>query len=283
MNCRPHHRIPVLLAALALGGADAAAAAPGVDAAALTPETARPHIEKALADYERAVDLARQSPEASRELFQQAASGFDSVSAAGFTNTAIEYNAANAWFRLDRLGKAIAGYRRALHYSPRHARVRANLDYARNRVEPRVAPTQSSALLRNVAFLHYWTSQAERLGIALAAGVLGWGCLIARLRWPRPLLLALGGAGAFVSLTCCLSIWLEQRDLTQRPPAVVVEQATLRLGRGENYEAALSQPLGPGVELRIRESRAGWVDVELPDGRTGWLPESAIELVLPAT
>ena len=67
----------------------------------------------------------------------------------------------------------------------------------------------------------------------------------------------------------------------EREPMAVVcgAEHILRLGSGEGSDAAMSEPLGPGVELRVIGGRGEWVEVRLVDGREGWLPAAAIERI----
>ena len=63
---------------------------------------------------------------------------------------------------------------------------------------------------------------------------------------------------------------------TYRPPAVIVEStAHVMSGPGDHYLEHFT--LHSGAEIRILETRDDWVRFLLPDGRQGWLPESAFE------
>jgi uncharacterized protein YgiM (DUF1202 family) len=98
-----------------------------------------------------------------------------------------------------------------------------------------------------------------------------------RLRWRSRGLLTLSCLFVVFGLANAASVGWQLHDQTRHPPAVVVSgEHTLRLGRGEGYDPALSQPLGPGVEVRILNQRADWAEVRLADGKTGWLPLQAI-------
>ena len=91
----------------------------------------------------------------------------------------------------------------------------------------------------------------------------------------RGCLLIVHGLGAGVSVA-----W-QLHDERQRPPAVIVAGAPeLRLGRGAGFAAALDTPLGAGTELRIVQERAGWLEVELPNGQRGWLADEGVARVL---
>ena len=66
-----------------------------------------------------------------------------------------------------------------------------------------------------------------------------------------------------------------------RDGVVTAEDAVVRKGDGTAYQKAYIDPVHSGAEFRLREARAGWYRVRLPDGREGWIPSSAAELVAP--
>jgi hypothetical protein len=59
-------------------------------------------------------------------------------------------------------------------------------------------------------------------------------------------------------------------------PSVLAKSTTLRTGNGASYPAKLAEPLPAGAELKELTRRGGWVQVELPGGAAGWLPESVL-------
>ena len=83
-----------------------------------------------------------------------------------------------------------------------------------------------------------------------------------------------------LSLAHGISVGWQLHEDAQHPQVVILSgPQTLRSGRGDGYEPVLKQTLGAGVEMRILNERADWVEVELRDGHTGWLPNSAVERI----
>ncbi len=254
--------------------------APGLYASAAEMSRAQQQavLEDALQAFDEGVQSAARNPAQSREAYRQAAGGFESLLRAGLCNASLEYNLANAYFRLNEHGRAILHYRRALLLAPGDPLATENLRYARNRVEPFIEPSASNQLMRRVLFLHYTLAAQTRLRLAFVCLAVGWGALALRLRFSAAPLVPVGLIGVVVGSTLTVSVLWELRTQARTPDAVVIEdRQTLRLGRGEAYDPALSAPLGAGVELQVQQRRGGWVEVELRDGKTGWLPERVIE------
>jgi tetratricopeptide (TPR) repeat protein len=246
----------------------------------LTPQRQRAILRDALDAYDRAVEVSRADPSEAAALYREAAGGFHALLGGGVRNAALEYNLGNVYFRLGRLGRAILHYRRAETLAPGDARLAANLRYARNRVEPVILPGGEKRLARQLFFWHYRTSLRQRATGLMLFAAAGWTLLLAWLRWRRSGILAFGLACVALSMAAGASIRWQLADEAATPHAVLVESAAyLRRGRSETADPALKQPLGPGVELRILETRGAWVEVRLLNGQTGWLPEEAVERV----
>lgn len=237
-------------------------------------------LQDALNKFDEAVGHLRSSPELAGQKLRQAASGFQTLIDAGIVNDALELNLGNTYFRLGDFGRAILHYRRGLRFNPRNSALTANLDYSRNRVEPAITPNAGEQLIGRLLFWHYTTSLSFRFAWTLIATFAGWAGLAAWLRWRNGPLLAVALILIGLSLANGVSVGWQLREESVHPQAVILTgPQTLRSGRGEGYEPVLKQTLGAGVEMRILNERADWVEVELRDGHTGWLPVAALERV----
>ena len=246
----------------------------------LSPERRREILRDALNAFDNAVATARDNPTQAEQLYRQAAAAFERLVTDGLRSPALEYNLGNTRFRLGDLGRAVLHYRRAQRLDPGYAKLAGNLKYARDRVEPTINPGGEQRLLRRLLFWHYDTSVRLRFWFTVIASVAGWLGLAIWLRRRWQALAALSALAIVLGLANAASVGWQLHDETRRPPAVVVQgEQVLRLGRGEGYDPAMKQPLGPGVELRVLQQRGDWVEVRLADGQTGWLPAEAIERV----
>ena len=257
-----------------------ASVAPVTRADTLSPARQREIMRDALTAFDQAVAIARENPGQAAQFYRQAASGFLALRQAGLRNASLEYNLGNVYFRLGELGRAILHYRRAAALAPGDERLVANLRYAREHVEPRIAPSGERRLARQLLFWHYDTSSMQRFWALALLSIIGWPLLLAWLRWRHRSLLIAGLVAVFLALAAGASLHWQMFDEARQPPAVIVAGETpLRLGRGEGTDLALKQPLGQGIELRILRQVGDWVEVRLANDQTGWLPASAVERV----
>jgi Flp pilus assembly protein TadD len=92
-----------------------------------------------LVDFQRApnsTSAAKTPPTALRaEQIREAAAAYEQILTNGAVSPALYFNLGNAHFKAGQLGRAIAAYRQAERLTPRDPDVRANLQFARNRVQ----------------------------------------------------------------------------------------------------------------------------------------------------
>ncbi len=237
-------------------------------------------LRAALNASDQGVALGRRDPLGAAEQYRAAADGFTKLRREGFGSAALFYNLGNVHFRLGETGKAIAYYLRAAAIEPGNRLVRANLDYARQRVEPQIAAGDEGELIERVLFWQYGTTRRTRLWAAALFGTAGWLALAVWVRWRVRGLVPVALIGIALGLSNAGLLAWELRQQSRTPTGVVVGDAyVLRLGRGEGHDAALSEPLGPGVEVTVRQRRGDWYEVQLVDGTRGWLPGRGVQLV----
>jgi tetratricopeptide (TPR) repeat protein len=245
-------------------------------------ESQRARLRTALSAFDDAIANTQDS-QAAREHYATAAAGFESLIAEGVHNAAIYYDLANAYYRLGDVGRSVLNYRRAEQLDPGDPRIVSNLRLARQRVTPYIEPAEQTQIWRQLFFWHYSLSISNRLWIGASLSATGWALVLLAVWQRRRAWGIVGGLVILHGLGAATSVGWELSSQTQTPAAVIVQgHPILRLGRGEGQDAALSDPLGPGVELRILSERAGWLEVSLVDGQTGWIPAEGVERLTPA-
>lgn len=243
-------------------------------------------FEAALRSYEQGIAQGGGTNPQSRRLLEEAREGFVELTRRGIRNGRLYFNIANTHMQLGELGEAILNYRIALHLARGEPAIRHNLDAARKLCRMTFTRPTVSAVRDTLFVWHDHTSPAARLRVAMGAYGCFWLTLLVGLRTGRrPAVIWLCGLMGLVALASGGSVVYEQIDSAQSREGVIMHmEVTLRKGNGQYYDPALVQPLPEGVEFRVLASRedvsgAVWLQIELPDGKEGWLPADAVRLI----
>jgi len=206
----------------------------------------------------------------------------------GLQSAAVHYNIGNAHARMDRLGRAVGHYKKALRLAPERE-LRGNVVHNLGVVRARLAERAR----RRHRILHVFDESPElEVAVAHAAprSALGLSVLLAglvALLLTGMLLFGRGrfglrlriGLGLAVVVHIVAGAWLMQAERVERSVrhgVVVLEDAPLGpcIGVGETVH------LPEGLEVRvIRQRPDGRHQVRLPNGRAGCLPAEAVEEV----
>ena len=210
--------------------------------------------------------------------FKKAEALYEEISEARPT-TAVYYNLGNASFRAGHKGRALVSYRRAQRLAPRDRDLLWNIGILKgaliDRFDRRAANFIFLSLKEAVDFVAMnelvW---AFTTGTMALAGI----CLLAFLFPPlrpgkRPLavlmMLCLLGLSALLAFK-----WMDEKD----PRAVVLDREIFaRYGPSDKESRAFA--LHEGAEGRVLDHSRDWIYLGMADGKTGWVPETACEIV----
>ena len=218
-----------------------------------------------------------------REEYAEAVQLYESLVGDGYHDTALYYNLGNAHLGNGDLGRAVLNYLRAREFSPRDSDVRANLKLARELTVDRIAAERGS-ILESVSYVGLQWLNRGMMGV-VALGV--WaGCGIAigvLLVWRafpmRPVVRVFAVLVAVATLASYLmflsTLYANPYDNTG---VVIVDAVEVLNGPGWQYSEEFI--IHSGAQVRMNDSRHGWVEVSLPGGELeGWVTTHAIEAV----
>ena len=218
-----------------------------------------------------------------RGEYAEAAQQYEALVDRGYGTAAVYFNLGNAYFQDGDLGRAILNYLRAREKSPRDADIRTNLDLARAKTVDRITAERGS-LIESVSFVgRRWATPSE-LGVAALLLWTGSGLFIgALLVWRTFLFRRLIRAIAASLTVATLASFLILVSMVLANPydntgVVIAESVEVVSGPGPQYAEEFT--LHSGAQVRLDDSRHGWVRVALPGGELqGWVPAHALEAV----
>lgn len=212
--------------------------------------------------------------------YAEAAEAYQGLADRGFSGAALYYNLGNAYFKQGVLGRAVLNYRRAWNLSPGDPEIAKNLEYALENVRDDLAalplPIWERARLLVVRQLPLgaWIALSSSLYF-LAGGVVLLALLVPSLRRPAGTVLKVLLVLLLASALCAVLAYAYYRT----PRAVIVERE-VEVRYGPQEKDAVAFALHEGSEVRVvRDDRSGWVQISLPDGKSGWVTATAAEKI----
>ena len=218
-----------------------------------------------------------------RGEFAEAAQQYEALIGLGYRDAAVYYNLGNTHLEDGDLGRAILNYLRAEELSPRDPDIVANLALARSRTVDQLEAEGDSLVASVADFGRRWATTPE-FGVAAlllwAVGAIAASVLIIRPVMRGRAALREGTAVALVAMLVPLVLLLSMLNSNPYDNTGVVTARTVEVlsGPGRQYEEEFA--LHSGAQVRLVDSRHGWLQVALPGGELqGWLPSHAVEAV----
>ena len=218
-----------------------------------------------------------------RGEFAEAAQQYEALVGAGYRDASVYFNLGNAYLEDGDLGRAVLNYLRAEELSPRDPDIIANLELARSRTVDQLQAEGDSLVASVADFGRQWATTTEYgLAALLLWAIVGLsvGALIIRPAMRRRSILRGGAVMAFVVMLVPLVLLLSMVYSNPYANTGVVTAGTVEVRNGPGPQYGEEFALHSGAQVRLVDSRHGWLRVALPGGELqGWLPAHTIEAV----
>jgi Putative Zn-dependent protease, contains TPR repeats len=214
--------------------------------------------------------------------FHVAAETYERILSSGVSSVKLYYNLANAYFKEERIGKAILFYHRALRLAPGNDDIRYNLGVAEARTKDNIEDIPEFFFvtwMRDIRHLMGCTSWSVlSLSLLACALVLFLLYLLAQ----RLSLRKLGFYGTVVAvLLFMLTSWFalgERREMLDDTSAVVMTASTAVKSSPDRSSTDIFV-LHEGTVVTITNRLEGWCEIVIADGKKGWLEFRKIEVI----
>ena len=214
--------------------------------------------------------------------YDEAISGYSALLKKG-ESAEVYYNLGNCYYKTDHIAPAILNYERALLLAPGSSDVRFNLELARSKTIDKITPESEMFFVtwfRNMVDLTGMDGWAR---IGIVAFVLLCALVLLYLFSSKVSLKKTGFFGAVVMLLVVVLAnvfaWMQHRDLNERSGAVVMDSSVVvKSTPDESGTDLFVLHEGTRVEI-IDNSMKGWKEIRLADGKIGWMPAKAMEVI----
>ncbi len=215
--------------------------------------------------------------------WSDAAAGYEMISDMGLESAALYCNTGDAYFKDMNVPKAILYYERALKLDPSYSDARYNLELVNSGIQDRIDPVPDFVLkawMKDVCYIMDSNACAVSfivfLALALAMAllfILSPSVAGRRTGFFTGIVMIL-----FAAFSLSFAIW-QKNDYMKADAAVVMRPVT-SVKSSPSAEAAKDLfILHEGTKVRVIDEVGSWNNIELADGRQGWLPSGDIEII----
>ena len=215
--------------------------------------------------------------------FTSAIRDWEEIRSAGLMSRELYYNLGNAYFKTGEIAPAILWYERALKLDPSDADVRHNLEYARSLTQDRIDEVPE-------IIIEQWGHALCYLMPSNTWAVFGLVFLAAAIA--MALLYLLGSTpgrrrvGFFVGIVCfilSLNGWdfaqWQMREARAKDRAIVMRPVSSVKSSPSAESAKDLFILHEGTSVKVLDNVGTYTNIELADGRQGWIPAADIEVI----
>lgn len=212
--------------------------------------------------------------------FQAAKTLYTKVQEAGWESATLYYNLGNAYYELGKMPEAIWAFEKTLLIAPSHDDAQYNLNMAKAKIADRVTPLPEVFVDR---YFHQlilltspknWTilSIVSSWLLALALGLMFWS---KKGYWKRTGL----GVGIFSLLFLLASLFFawNGHNLLHKPNKAIVFEQNVSVKSAPDSSAQNLFIIHEGLKVKTLNRSKDWIEIELADGKKGWLPRPTIQ------
>ena len=215
--------------------------------------------------------------------FATALKDWEGVKETGLMSRELYYNLGNAYFKNEELGKAILWYERALRLDPSDEDVRYNLEYAQALTQDRIDQVPEFFLKQWMGKLCYILPSDSWAVLSIIFIAL---CLLMALLFmlgssagKRRLGFFLGIAALLLAIFSWDFARRQKAEAGRQDMAIVMRTVSSVKSSPSDASAKDLFILHEGTKVKILDNVAGYSNIELADGRRGWIPAGDIEVI----
>ena len=210
-----------------------------------------------------------------------AVQSWSAIRESGLESPELYYNLGNAYYKNGDISHAILNYERALKLDPSYSDAQFNLGFARESVQDKIEEIPELFIKTFGRKICYLMSSDgwSLLFLVLLAATLAMVLLFLLGRTPAS---RKAGFFAGIALLICAALALRfafwQRAEYKAEDSAIVTKAVCSVKSSPGSDSATNLfVLHEGTKVRILDSVGEWDNIELADGRQGWLQASDIE------
>lgn len=213
-----------------------------------------------------------------QKQYDSAAHYYEKLAAEKPNNAELYYNLGNVYYKLNLIGPAVLNYERALHLEPGYKEAEDNLILTQSRIANRIQGGDDIFFVKwwktltQIDNAGFWAISSLVLFLALLALLLGKRMGRFEISLHRQVIITLS-----ILFLLCLILSYSSASRNESHAAVVMQQDAPLLNSRTNNKPLTLVP--EGTTVKIEDEQDAWMEVKLPDGRSGWMERSYLSRI----
>jgi tetratricopeptide (TPR) repeat protein len=210
--------------------------------------------------------------------FDKALAEYEKLNAKGYSGMDLYYNMGNCYFKLDKLGLAIAYYEKAAKFDPSDNDVVANLRLANAKTEDKINNEQKGLggwfnRLIHIMAPDTWT----KYGVILWIFAFGTFILV-RLKFIKRVFEIASWSAILFAVCFFIFGFLHYKSVSQSTKAVVIE-STVQVKSSPSENSKNLYILHEGAKVNLHQVRDLWYEISIDNDNYGWVMKSEAEII----
>ena len=212
-----------------------------------------------------------------------AVADYSMISDSGLESARLYCNTGNAYFKDGNVPKAILYYERALKLDPSYEDARFNLDMLKNSIQDRIDPVPELILKTWARKLCYASDSDNWTILFIVFFAVSCGLVLLFLLGRTVAARRTGfftGIVAVLVAAMCLSFAIWQKNDYMKADEAIVMRPVASVKSSPSGEASKDLfVLHEGTKVKLIDQVGAWSNIELADGRQGWMQSSDMEII----
>lgn len=209
--------------------------------------------------------------------FEEAQRDYAATIQDGTHSFAVYYNLGNTYYRLGDLGHAVLYYEKARKLKPGNEEVKANIALVNSKLTDKVEPQPEFFLFRVWRGLFMALSLNTFAVLSLVFVWIAVGAFVLYL-FGKQLQLKKIGFYASIALSflamLCMFFGNRQSSFLEQNKEGIIIPSSVTVKSAPEGNAKVLFIIHTGLKIKILEEQDSWVKIQLPNGNTGWAPQS---------
>jgi len=217
-----------------------------------------------------------------QENYEQAIQAYSQIIANGNQGARLFYNLGNSYYKIGQNAQALLWYERARRLAPADEDIQHNIAFVNQKITDKLEPVPE------IMFVQWWhrvcnlCNETQWAIFSIVASFLLFIGLIAFF-FSDNMILRVSGTIIFwlsaIVLIFSIIFASQQKNKTENNPEAIIMDLVVEAQSTPNGSGNTLFVIHEGLKVQITNKMNGWMEIRLPNGEKGWVPETVAEAI----